>query len=238
MKIGNVVRPDTFSYRLVEVKRTRQVKPENMIDCILFDSDGTLVDSEPLAFRILAGMLTAFGIKLDPDELHLRFRGWKMGEVFVVLSKEHDLDLPEEFEPEFRATQSRQFDTMLKPIPGVVDLLPRLEQPMAVVTSGPMPKVKKALSVTGLDRHFGENIYSAYEVGIWKPDPGIYRFAAQDMGFPIDRCLAVEDSPIGLRAAVESGAVSVFLNRYGDTCGYENVIEITSMDQLPDILNH
>ncbi len=133
-------------------------------------------------------------------------------------------------------SQAQQFDTLLSPIPGVVDLLPRLQQAMAVVTSGPMPKVKKALAVTGLDAYFGENIYSAWEVGIWKPDPGIYRFAAQDMGFDIKRCLAVEDSPIGLQAAVESGARSVFLNRFGDTCEYENVIEITSMEQLPDIL--
>ena len=238
MKIGNVVRPDTFSYRLVEVKRTKQEKPENMIECILFDSDGTLVDSEPLSFRILTGMLKPLGIELDPEELHLRYRGWKMGEVFVLLSEEHGFELPDGFEPEFRSTQMKQFDVMLKPIQGVVDLLPRLEQAMAVVTSGPMPKVQKALSVTGLDRYFGENIYSAFEVGIWKPDPGIYRFAAQDMGYPIDRCLAVEDSPIGLRAAVESGALPVFLNRYGDTSEYENVIEITSMGQLPDILGH
>lgn len=208
-----------------------------MIDCILFDSDGTLVDSEPLSFRILARMLIPYGLKLDADELHLLYRGWKMGEVFSLLSEQYGLGLPGEFEPEFRAAQAKQFDTLLSPIPGVVDLLPRLDQAMAVVTSGPMPKVKKALSVTGLDAYFGENIYSAWEVGIWKPDPGIYRFAAQDMGFEIERCLAVEDSPIGLQAAVESGARSVFLNRYGDTCEYENVIEITSMEQLPDTLH-
>jgi len=208
-----------------------------MIDCILFDSDGTLVDSEPLSFRILARMLIPYGLKLDADELHLLYRGWKMGEVFALLSEQYGLGLPREFEPEFRATQVKQFDTLLRPIPGVVDLLPRLDQAMAVVTSGPMPKVKKALSVTGLDAYFGNNIYSAWEVGIWKPDPGIYRFAAQDMGFDIERCLAVEDSPIGLQAAVESGARSVFLNRYGDTCEYENVIEITSMEQLPDTLH-
>lgn len=207
-----------------------------MIDCILFDSDGTLVDSEPLSFRIIAQMLVPFGPRVDADELHLLYRGWKMGEVFTLLSEQYGLDLPDEFEPEFRAAQAKHFDTQLRPIPGVTDLLPRLDRAMAVVTSGPMPKVKKALSVTGLAPYFGENIYSAWEVGIWKPDPGIYRFAAQDMGFDIERCLAVEDSPIGLQAAVESGARSVFLNRYGDTCEYGDVIEITSMEQLPDIL--
>lgn len=207
-----------------------------MIECILFDSDGTLVDSEPLSFEVLVGMLTTYGANLDAAELHIQYRGWKMGEVIDLLSSGHGLDLPETFEPEFRAMQLKQFDTELKPIPGVVDLLPVLPQAKAVVTSGPMPKVRKALSITGLDSYFGDNIYSAFEVGVWKPDPGIYRYAARDMGFDIESCLAVEDSPIGLAAAAESGAKTVFLNRFNDPCDYEHVIEITSMTQLPDIL--
>ena len=52
-----------------------------MIECILFDSDGTLVDSEPLSFVVLADMLSQHGVDLDPDELHLDYRGWKMVEV-------------------------------------------------------------------------------------------------------------------------------------------------------------
>ena len=89
----------------------------------------------------------------------------------------------------------------------------------------------------GLDVYFGDNVYSAYEVGIWKPDPGIYLHAAADMGFAPERCLAIEDSPIGLEAAVESGIPSVFLNRYGDRCPYDGVTEITSMAELRTIVD-
>jgi HAD superfamily hydrolase (TIGR01509 family) len=207
-----------------------------VIDCILFDSDGTLVDSEPLSFVVLAEMMAPYGAVLDPHELHLRYRGWKMGEVFEILAAENGIKLPSGFEPEFRAEQIRQFESSLKPIPGVPELLPRLEQDMAVVTSGPLPKVKKALAVTGLDGYFGDRIYSAFEVGVWKPDPGIYRHAARDMGYDIERCLAVEDSPIGLEAAATCGAVPVFLNRYGDHVEYEHVVEIRSMSELPRVL--
>lgn len=207
-----------------------------MIECILFDSDGTLVDSEPLSFVVLADMLAPCGPDLDADALHLQFRGWKMGEVMTLLAKEHGLDLPAGFEAEFRARQARQFDTDLQAIPGVPELLESLDLPMAVVTSGPLPKVRRALEVTGLAPHFGDNIYSAYEVGVWKPDPGIYRHAARDMGFDIGRCLAVEDSPIGLEAAATCGAVPVFLNRYADTVRYDNVIEIGAMAELADVL--
>jgi len=208
-----------------------------LIECILFDCDGTLVDSELLSFEVLAGMFEPYGVELDPDELHWLYRGWKMGEVMDLLSNQSKLDLPGNFEPEFRALQVQQFETRLKQIPGVSELLPKIDQAMAVVTSGPMPKVRKALSVTGLDGYFGDNIYSAFEVGIWKPDPGIYRHAAHDMGFEIERCLAVEDSPIGLAAAVASGAKSVFLNRFNDPCVYENVIEIKSVEELTAILD-
>lgn len=207
-----------------------------MIECILFDSDGTLVDSEPLSFVVLADMLAPFGPDLDADDLHLRYRGWKMGEVMERLAEEHSIDLPPHFEAEFRTRQVARFEVELQPIPGVPGLLASLDLPLAVVTSGPMPKVRRALSLTGLAPYFGDNIYSAYEVGVFKPDPGIYRHAARDMGFEIERCLAVEDSPIGLEAAATCGAVPVFLNRYGDTVAYDNVIEIGAMSELPDVL--
>jgi HAD superfamily hydrolase (TIGR01509 family) len=205
-------------------------------ECILFDSDGTLVDSEPLTFRALAEWLAELGPALDADELHLRYRGWKLGDVLSELEAVHGLVLPPDFEPRFRAYQRERFEVELQPVPGVPELLRDLPQAKAVVTSGPLAKVRKALAVTGLDVYFGDNVYSAYEVGIWKPDPGIYLHAAADMGFGPARCLAIEDSPIGLAAAVESGIPSVFLNRYGDRCPYDDVTEITSMDELRTVL--
>jgi HAD superfamily hydrolase (TIGR01509 family) len=208
-----------------------------VIECILFDSDGTLVDSEPLTFRALVEWLADLGPELDAEELHLRYRGWKLGNVLAELQKVHGLVLPGDFEPRFREYQRERFEVELQPLPGVPELLRDLSQAMAVVTSGPVAKVRKALAVTGLDVHFGDNVYSAYEVGIWKPDPGIYLHAAADMGFAPERCLAIEDSPIGLEAAVESGIPSVFLNRYGDRCPYDGVSEISSMAGLRTIVD-
>ncbi len=207
-----------------------------LIECILFDSDGTLVDSEPLSFEVLVAMLAPLGLDLDPDALHLDYRGWKMGEVIERIGREHGLNLPGEFEQAFRERQLQSFETELQPVPGVVELLSGIDLPMAVVTSGPMPKVRKALAITGLDGYFGDRIYSAWEVGVWKPDPGIYRHAAKDMGFAIDRCLAVEDSPIGLEAAATCGAVPVFLNRFEDSIDYDNVIEIHAMPEIAGLL--
>jgi HAD superfamily hydrolase (TIGR01509 family) len=221
-----------FDTGAAELKR----EPPGGIECVLFDSDGTLVDSEPLSFVGLAEMLTRHGVRLDPERLHLEYRGWKIGEVFDVLRREHGLELPAGFEAEFRERQAGWFEEQLRAMPGVRKLLASLSLPAAVVTSGPMRKVRHALAVTGLDGFFGDNIYSACDLGVWKPDPEIYRLAARGMGHPIERCLAVEDSPIGLGAAARSGAVTVFLNRFGDSCEYENVIEIESMDELAGVI--
>jgi HAD superfamily hydrolase (TIGR01509 family) len=212
---------------------TRLVRP---VECILFDSDGTLVDSEPLSFDVLAEMFRELGVSLDQEVLHLDYRGWKMGEVIERLAELHGVVVPAGFEEAFRARQLVAIETRLQAVEGVPELLASLDLPMAVVTSGPVPKVRLALAVTGLDGYFGDNIYSAYEVGVFKPDPEIYRHAARDMGFPVDRCLAVEDSPIGLEAAATCGAVTVFLNRFSDPVPWSHVVEIASMSELPAVL--
>jgi HAD superfamily hydrolase (TIGR01509 family) len=209
-----------------------QSRSVRTIECILFDSDGTLVDSEPLSFRLLAEMMAGHGAELDSEQLHTAYRGWKIGEVIEALVDEQSLDLPDDFETAFRARQVQCFEAELEPIPGVRPVLRSLSIPMAVVTSGPLHKVRKALELTGLDGFFGNNVFSAYDLGVWKPDPEIYRIAARRMGYPIHQCLAVEDSPIGLEAAATCGAVPVFLNRFGETSGYGNVIEIASMGEL------
>lgn len=211
----------------------RQSRP---VECILFDSDGTLVDSEPLSFEVLVEMFRAEGVDLDPGALHRDYRGWKMGEVIELLGERHGRSMPASFERAFRARQLEAFDSRLQAIPGVPELLASLRLPMAVVTSGPMPKVRHALAVTGLAGYFGDHIYSACEVGVFKPDPELYRHAAEDMGYPVERCLAVEDSPIGLEAAATSGAVTVFLNRFSDPVPWRRVIEISSMSELPAVM--
>ena len=59
-----------------------------MIECILFDSDGTLVDSELLSMQVLAERMAPYGADLDPDKLHDRFKGWKYGEAIEILANE------------------------------------------------------------------------------------------------------------------------------------------------------
>ena len=204
-----------------------------MDQCLLFDCDGTLVDSERLCNVALALKFRELRVDLDADELVIRFRGWKLARILDVLTEEHAVLLPDNFVASYRSLVSELFETDLKPIDGIHSALGELDFPKAVVSSGPLPKIKQALRVCGLDRYFGENLYSSYEVGIWKPDPGIYLHAARDMGYAVADCAVVDDGPVGVEAAVKAGIRTFFYNRFNEACDFSGVVSFEAMADLP-----
>jgi len=213
------------------------VKGVAMSACLLFDCDGTLVDSERLCNVGLVRKFQQFDIDLDADELVIRFRGWKLAKILEVLELEHRLVLPEDFVPSYRAIVSELFETELKPIEGIEKALIALPQPKAVVSSGPQHKIKQALSVCGLSSYFGQNIYSSYDVGIWKPDPGIYQHAAAGMGYSPDQCSVIDDGPVGVEAGYLAGMRTYFYNRFSESCAFPGVVSFESMRSLPGLVN-
>jgi HAD superfamily hydrolase (TIGR01509 family) len=181
-----------------------------MNQCLLFDCDGTLVDSEWLCNLGLVIQFKELGVSLDVDELLIRFRGWKLARILEILSMENHLALNDDFIPAYRAVVARLFVSDLKPINGVLEMLRNTSRVKAVVSSGPLNKIKHALGICGLSSYFGPHLYSSYEVGIWKPDPGIYQFAAKDMGFAATDCIVVEDGLVGVEAGVKAGMQTYF----------------------------
>ncbi|PCI78459.1 MAG: haloacid dehalogenase [SAR86 cluster bacterium] len=209
-----------------------------MTDCLLFDCDGTLVDSERLCNIGLVHKFKELGVLLEADELVLRFRGWKLALILENLATEHSVDLPKDFVPSYRSLVAELFESELKPIEGIEYALKNIPQPKAVVSSGPMQKIQQALRVTGLSKHFGENLYSSYDIGIWKPDPGVYRYASRDMGFNDDQCAVVDDGPIGVEAGCSAGMKTYFYNRFNESCSFPAAISFNSMHELPSIIEN
>ena len=68
-----------------------------MTNCLLFDCDGTLVDSERISNQGLAIKFADFGVNLDVDDLVMRFRGWKLANILEELEQDHDIKLPAPF---------------------------------------------------------------------------------------------------------------------------------------------
>lgn len=99
-----------------------------------------------------------------------------------------------------------------------------------------MQKIRHALAVTGLAAHFGDRLFSSYDVGSWKPEPGLFLHAAERMGFAPERCVVVEDSDVGLQAATAAGMHAVHYAPGESALGAHPHAVIRSMADLPTVL--
>ncbi|WP_406726177.1 HAD family hydrolase [Streptomyces sp. GD-15H] len=178
-------------------------------DLVIFDNDGVLVDSEPISNRLLAGYLTELGHPTSyKDSLH-DYMGSAMHRVHDLVEERTGQRLPVDFDDVFHARVFAAFERELKPIAGAVEVLERLAAdgvPYCVASSGSHERIRVGHRTTGLDRWFDdERIFSSQDVGRGKPAPDLFLHAAERMGVAPERCVVVEDSPLGVQAAVAAG---------------------------------
>jgi len=188
-------------YLWVQLKDKMSVKYK----CVIFDCDGVLVDSEAISAKIFQEMASELGCNLDFETVLVQITGTSMKENLMFFSEKINGELPADFESEFRKRSYEAFKTDLKPIQGIHELLNKLKIPVGVASSGPVEKIKLNLTTANLIHFFGENIFSSYDIGSWKPEPEIYLHAAKKMGFKPSECAVIEDSIAGVKAAKAGG---------------------------------
>ncbi|MFJ8947613.1 HAD family hydrolase [Streptomyces sp. NPDC102395] len=178
-------------------------------DLVIFDNDGVLVDSEPISNRLLAAYLTELGHPTSYEDSVRDYMGSAMHRIHDLVLERTGQRLPAEFDDEFHRRVFEAFARELRPVDGVVDVLEKLtagEVPYCVASSGSHERIRVGHRTTGLDRWFEESrIFSAQDVGRGKPAPDLFLHAAERMGVAPARCVVVEDSPLGVRAAVAAG---------------------------------
>ncbi len=175
---------------------------------LIFDCDGTLVDSELLCDVALETCLRAAGVVEPAASLLLRYRGAKLAGIVSDIEARHGVSLPPGFVDGYRAETERVFARELRATEGMADALERLASAgarMCVASSGPVAKITQSLALTDLARFFGDRVYSAYVVGRWKPDPGLFLHAASRQGVGPGDCIVIEDSLPGIEAARHAG---------------------------------
>lgn len=181
---------------------------KNNIQAVIFDCDGTLVDSEVPGMDVLHAHARALGLDFTREQAHQQFRGVRMADCIAWIGAQLQ-HKPAGFEVDFarrvRTAQAERFNAGLAIIPGAFELLERLTIPFCVATNGPREKVELTLGLTGLLRFFPERLFSAYEVGIFKPDPGLFLHAARVMGVAPQYCAVIEDSLPGIQAGLAAG---------------------------------
>ncbi|GGP79979.1 HAD family hydrolase [Streptomyces calvus] len=178
-------------------------------DLVIFDNDGVLVDSEPISNRLLAAYLTELGHPTSYDDSIRDYMGSAMHRVHDLVAERTGRRLPADFDDVFHARVFAAFERELKAVAGAMDVLGKLaadEVPYCVASSGSHERIRVGHRTTGLDRWFDDGrIFSSQDVGRGKPAPDLFLYAARRMGVAPERCVVVEDSPLGVQAAVAAG---------------------------------
>ncbi len=203
---------------------------------VIFDCDGVLVDSEKLGNNVLAEMLAGYGHRICADEAESRFRGVKFAQCLETLERESGIQLPESFESDLRQRMSSVFQAQLRPVAGALRLVQSLQLPFCVASSGPRKKIEENLRITQLYPHFAGKIFSAYEYNSWKPDPGLFLSAAKHFAVAPGECLVIEDSAVGVSAAIAAGMTVFALNPAMDhRCLTGAHAVFTSLEQIRQV---
>ena len=210
-----------------------------MVKCIIFDCDGVLVDTEKIGNGVLLEMASEHGFEMKIEDAYRNFNGRKLKDCFRYIEETIDKELPETFETEFRQRSFSAFKTQVKPMEGIVSFIEKLTIPYCVASSGPVEKIRLNLEVAGLSNKFENKLFSSYQIGSWKPEPGIFLHAAKEMGFDVKDCIVVEDSVAGVRAGIDGGfKVYGFANGYNDNdLEKEGAILFRSYEELAAIVS-
>ncbi|WP_447553294.1 HAD-IA family hydrolase [Vreelandella sp. EE22] len=209
--------------------------------CLLFDCDGTLVDSEILLAGVMGELLPLFGLPFSAQQYMEEFRGIRFYTIVQMLEKRHGVLVEEHYdalETQMRTRMETRMRAELMPIPGMPEALEMLAAyPKAVVSNGPERKIRCALESTRLGNHFGDRLFSAYTLNVWKPDPALYLQAALAMGVPARRCVVIDDASVGVEAGLAAGMHVVHINHFpNEESTPEGALSIHQAKELPDLI--
>ncbi len=173
-------------------------------DLIIFDCDGVLVDSERIANQVFADVLNKeCGFSFGLDDMFEQFVGRSSIQCMELIEKLLGGKPPEDLEEKYKRAIDQALKTSVTSVMGIEKAISEIELPYCVASSGSYEKMNTTLGKTDLHKFFKGKLYSTSDVDRGKPYPDIYHHAAISMGvIKPERCLVVEDSPIGVKGAV------------------------------------
>lgn len=180
------------------------------IQLVIFDCDGVLVDSEPIAERVLGGLLRDLGAHLPRAEVRRTFFGKTVAQCIELIERLTGHAMSDELVTAWRERLYAAFrETPVRAVAGVretlTELLEKMRLPVCVVSNGPIAKMETTLGVTGLRRFFRGTLFSP-DLGLpGKPAPDLFLAAAREFGIEPCHCAVVEDSAGGVRGAIAAG---------------------------------
>jgi HAD superfamily hydrolase (TIGR01509 family) len=183
---------------------------EDMIEGVVFDMDGVLVDTEPVWEQVRRAYVAEAGGRWQADSQR-RLMGMSTSEWATYLSDDLGVHRdPEVVADEVVAKMAARYREALPLLPDAVDAVHRMAGRfrLGLASSSPRRLIDQVLASAGLTGVFVATV-SPEEVSAGKPAPDVYLVAAQRLGLPADRCAAIEDSANGLRSAAAAGCAVI-----------------------------
>ncbi len=175
-------------------------------DLVIFDCDGTLVNSEPITNRVVAEMMVEKGIPMTLERSVELFAGTKFYKIAQYIDDRTGPIDYAETEREFRARCKVVLEKEIEPIEGITEILDVLSVPFCVASNGPREKMEVTLEAAGIMHHFiGDRIFSAYDIQVWKPQPDLFLYAVEQMNGTKQSALVIEDTISGVMGAINAG---------------------------------
>ena len=184
----------------------------------LFDLDGVVIDSELRRDEVLTTHLQSYGISYDRDSIKPKMSGKSSIECMRIVVAEYNLPIsPEDFGAQLNGRIQYLYEKEIGFVPGFEEfyayLLTCFPVPVAVASGCDLDyftRIDQRLRLTDL---FNGQIYRADMVKHGKPHPDIFQLAAKGIKVDSSECVAFEDAPLGVAAAIRAGAKVVILTR-------------------------
>lgn len=174
---------------------------------ILFDCDGVLIDSEPMACEALARAVTAAGLPMTREDAARVFSG-NAAQASMAWLREAGLNAASVFGESDRIL-FEMFDRDIPAVDGVEAVLSGFDLPMAICSNSSVARHTRSVVRTQLAPRFGPHIYSAEHVPEPKPAPDLALFACERLGVVPEQAIFVDDNPHGVLGAAAAGCLSV-----------------------------
>lgn len=176
-----------------------------MLKHVLFDNDGTVVDSEIIAVRATLRLLEPYGFQMSEQEYSRRFPGLLERDIIAIISREYGIRVDEDYFDRVWAEHRAAFDRELRAIAGMPTIFRNLKTPKSMVSNGSVRHVERCLRKVRLRHALDGHIFSAEHVERPKPHPDVFEFALEKLQLQPADVLVVEDSPTGVTAAKQAG---------------------------------
>jgi HAD superfamily hydrolase (TIGR01509 family) len=174
-------------------------------ELVIFDCDGVLVNSEPIANRVLAESLTEIGLPTTTEDSLATYKSRSWSQCVALIEGKLGRPLPQGFEARYYRRALDTYERELDAVPGIHQALARIPALTCVASNGRHTTMKVTLTKVGLFERFAGRIFSSMDVPRPKPFPDLYLHAASTLGVAPVRCAVIEDSPSGVTAATTAG---------------------------------